>query len=144
MLGETYPIKPSPNKLYYLFTSEGPRGRILKIVLFQNIGENSYNLAFGDFIAGQLDDEVVSDNRDFVKVLSTVAACAYDFVKANPGVKLEIDPVDERRKMLYNAVFKRHHIFIQQQFRILGVIADVPEPYSAEKMYDLFELYHII
>jgi hypothetical protein len=144
MLGETYPIKPSLDKLYYLFISEGPKGRIIKIVLFQNIGENSYNLAFGDFNGGQVDDEVVSNNRDFVKVLSTVAACVYDFVKANPGVKLEIDPVDEKRKTLYNAVFKRHHVFIQQQFRILGVIAKVPEPYTPEKMYDIFELYHII
>jgi hypothetical protein len=75
MLGETYPIKPSLDKLYYLFISEGPKGRIIKIVLFQNIGENSYNLAFGDFNGGQVDDEVVSNNRDFVKVLSTVAAC---------------------------------------------------------------------
>jgi len=144
MLGKTYDIKPSAEKQYYLFTSEGPKGKINKIVLFQGIGENRYNLAFGDLLFGQLDDEVVSNNRDFVKVLSTVAACVYDFVKAYPGIELEIEPVDEKRKMLYNAVFKRHHLFIRQQFRILGVITDTLEPYSQEKLYDRFELYHKI
>ena len=144
MLGETYDFKLSPDKLYYLFRSQGPKGEIIKVVLFQRIRQKRFNLAFGDMKDGQMDDNIVSDNHDFVKVIATVAACVYDFVKNNPGIALEIVPVDERRKMLYNAVFKRHHVFIQQQFSILGGIDDIPEPYSAEKIYDLFELYHII
>ncbi|TAK33715.1 MAG: hypothetical protein EPO28_17005 [Saprospiraceae bacterium] len=144
MLGETYDIKPSPDKLFYLFTSEGPKGKINKIVLFQRIRANRYNLAFGDIKSGRLDDETVSDNLDFVKVLSTVAACVYDFVKTNRGIALEIEPVDERRKMLYNAVFKRHYLFIRERFKIFGIAKGKTGPYAPGKMYDRFELHHII
>ncbi len=144
MLGETYDIQSLPENGIYLFTSEGPKGRIRKIVLFQNIGENRFNLAFGDIDTGRIDDAVVSDNLDFVKVLSTVAKCAYDFLEHHPGSILQIRPVDKRRKMLYNAIIRRHYQFLSEQFDVFGEAQGLLEVYSPEKTYEKFELYHII
>jgi len=144
MLGETYDIEPSENGRDYTFTSIGPKGIIEKMILFQWLNRNSFNLAFGDIHNGQINDEVVSNNHDFVKVLGTVAKCAYHFVEHNPGAKLRVTPVDDGRKMLYNAVFRRHHTTIAERFDIRGRLNGVLEPYMPEKLCDEFELKHKI
>ncbi|MCF8246379.1 MAG: hypothetical protein K9J37_16485 [Saprospiraceae bacterium] len=144
MLGETYPIISVGNGLAFTFNSVEPKGMIQKIVLFQWYDLNCYNLAFGDIVGGFLSDETVSNNQDFVKVLGTVAKCAYQFVERQPGVILKITPVDEGRKMLYNAVFKRHHKTIAEKFDINGRVKEALEAYDPEKLYDEFELKHNI
>jgi hypothetical protein len=59
----------------YHFTSIGPNGRINKIVQFDKITDDPlvYNLALGDYNAftKEIDDEVVSNNRDQEKVFAT-------------------------------------------------------------------------
>ena len=62
----------------YEFYSEGPKGRIRKLVIFTKIPDTDppiYNLAFGDAnqVTGKLDDEVISNNKDRDIVLATVA-----------------------------------------------------------------------
>jgi len=62
----------------YEFFSEGPKGRIRKLVIFTKIPETEpsiYNLAFGDAhpVTGELDDAVISNNEDRDIVLATVA-----------------------------------------------------------------------
>ena len=144
MLGETYDIKSSQRKLYFLFMSEGPKGNIEKVVMFQEFGNSFYNLAFGDMSNGKINDSVVSNNQDFVKVLATVAKCVYEFIEVYPGVKIKITPVDEGRKLLYNAVFRRHHQTISEKFEIFGIVKGAKTPFALENEYDEFELQHII
>jgi hypothetical protein len=60
----------------YVFYSEGPKGRIKKVVRYRRIESDpiTYNLAFGDENEnGVVSDTVVSNNRDRDTVLSTVA-----------------------------------------------------------------------
>ncbi len=96
MLGETYPFVPIENEPGYIFRSVGKQGEIFKIVLFQKLENGNYNLAFGDIEEnGDFNDKIVSNNEDFVMVLSTVAKCAYHFVENNPGISIEIVPVDK-------------------------------------------------
>jgi len=62
----------------YEFFSEGPKGRIRKLVIFTKIPDTEpaiYNLAFGDAhpVSGKIDDEVISNNEDRDIVLATVA-----------------------------------------------------------------------
>lgn len=56
----------------YTFTSEGKNGRIKKMVKFQLIQGNLFNLGFGDCRGDDddFDDKVVSDNGDMEVVLS--------------------------------------------------------------------------
>jgi len=68
----------------YEFYSEGPKGRIRKLVTFTKItGAESptYNLAFGDPHpdTGKLDDTVISNNQDRDIVLATVANTITEF-----------------------------------------------------------------
>ena len=46
---ETYPVKAGKDYKRYEFFSEGPKGTIRKVVFYQYMGENIYNLSFGDW-----------------------------------------------------------------------------------------------
>ena len=68
----------------YEFYSEGPKGRITKLVLFTKVPDTEppfYNLAFGDKnpLTGELDDKVKSNNSDRNIVLATVANTVVEF-----------------------------------------------------------------
>jgi hypothetical protein len=89
----------------YEFYSEGPKGRIRKIVKFQPVeGESSnlFNLYFGDFIesTGKVNDLSVSNNNDRNKVLFTVAAIVHDFMKFRPAaIILAVGSTDVRTRL---------------------------------------------
>jgi hypothetical protein len=81
---ESYSFSKEPDIFYYEFFSEGPNGRIRKVVQFQQISNTMeiYNLGFGDFnlAIGALDDMSVSNNLDTQKVLATVSKTLIDFM----------------------------------------------------------------
>jgi len=65
---DRYELTAGRNLTTFEFLSEGRKGKIVKVVQFQQMNlENLYNLAFGDknVDTGALDDEVVTDNGDF-------------------------------------------------------------------------------
>lgn len=80
---ERYPTFASTDYQDYEFYSEGPKGRIKKIVRYQKINEKPivYNLAFGDEDeeTGRINDTSVTNNRDSDMVLATVAGTIIDF-----------------------------------------------------------------
>ena len=71
----------------YLFTSEGFKGNIQKMVQYTDTGtENVYNLGFGDYneVSGTIDDLSVTNNGDSLKVLATVVSTVYAFTEKYP------------------------------------------------------------
>src|ERR1700679_3254716 len=86
---ESYHFKKEPEIFYYEFFSEGPNGKIKKVVQFQQIPNsvNIYKLGFGDFNEdlGDIDDLSVSNNQDTQKVLATVARTVVDFMQQHSG-----------------------------------------------------------
>jgi hypothetical protein len=81
---ERYQYLNSNDYHYYEFYSEGPQGRISKMVTFSRILNTNpviYNLAFGDLnmVTGELDDTVISNNQDRTIVLTTVANTIAEF-----------------------------------------------------------------
>jgi hypothetical protein len=141
MIKDAYPYFPIGDNLFYGFWSEGVKGRILKVIVFTfERRKRKWNLAFGDWKNSGLDDKVVTNNQDVVKVIGTVAKVTYQFFDDYPNAVLVIDPVDEKRKKLYNIVFQRHFETIKKEFKIIGFIGDKRRIYSPMKMYDSFEL----
>ena len=66
----------------YEFYSNGPKGKIKKVVRYRRIENNpiTYNLAFGDENdSGIVSDTVISDNQDKDMVLLTVASTVNTF-----------------------------------------------------------------
>jgi hypothetical protein len=141
MIEETYPYVQVQGELVYVFRSEGINGVIKKIVIFTPIKKNKWNLGFGDWQNNDVDDKVMTNNHDVVKVIGTVAKITYDFFKKYPNAVIIVKPVDEKRKKLYNIVFQRHYRTITNDFKILARNKGFSkEVYSPKKIYDNFEL----
>ena len=140
MIKESYNCFDFNDKTEFFFASEGSQGRILKGIAFTYIENNLWNLAFGDVNHGDIDDSVISNNHDIVKLISTIAKVVYDFSNEYPLRHILIQPVDEKRKKLYNHVFRRNYSDINLVFHITGLIEDNEEDYLPEKFYDKFKL----
>jgi hypothetical protein len=140
MINETYDIIALGQKPYFYFESEGEKGKIPKLIIFTPIGNNLWNLAFGDIKNGNIDDAVVSNNHDIVKIFNTIAKVVYEFSAENPNRRIRIRPVDEKRGRLYNHIFRRNYEVISTNFNIIGINKRRKEPYSPEKFYEYFEI----
>src|SRR5690349_16600452 len=70
----------------YEFLSSGPKGTIKKVVAYQRLQDNIFNIAFGDWNEDTqtISDTIRSNNDDLQKVLATVASTVVDFVKHHP------------------------------------------------------------
>jgi hypothetical protein len=62
---ERYDFVKGPEKFYYHFFSEGPKGRIKKVIEFYKIHRSVYNLAFGDADeqTDRINDTITSNNK---------------------------------------------------------------------------------
>ena len=140
MIEDAYPYFPLGDNLFWGFRSEGIKGIIPKIVFFTLTKEGKWNLAFGDWKNNDVDDKVMSNNQDIVRVIGTVAKITDAFFDYYPDAIVVIKPVDEKRKRLYNIVFQRHYAFMKDKFQIDGLKNDLPELYSPKETYDIFEL----
>src|SRR5690606_15615411 len=105
MQEDSYPVKQSQQIYQYEFFSEGPKGRIRKVIQFQSI-ENTglfYNLAFGDWDEqrGMINDSVKSNNGDRQKILITVAQTVFKFMEHNPNITIVAQGSTPARTRLY-------------------------------------------
>jgi hypothetical protein len=142
MIAESYTFIVSKDKTQYFFQSEGKQGVIWKIVIFTHIIDDLWNLGFGDIDVntGQIDGQIVTNNQDVAKVLGTVAEITHTFFADFPERSIEIKPVDERRKRLYNYVFQKHFKDIGVSFYVIGSLNKEEESYSPNNFYDTFKL----
>ena len=141
MLKESYTYISFKRKTFHIFRSEGDNGSIPKMVIFSYAGKKLWNLGFGDLQPdGDIDDSIVSNNNDLIKVISTVAKIAYEFSDKYPLRSIQIKPVDEKRRKLYNHVFRRNYNIINIDFEIIGVNGRRGEDYSPKKFYESFKL----
>ena len=140
MIKDAYEYFSLKDDILYGFMSEGTKGTIVKVIIFTLLDNGKWNLAFGDWQNKDVDDKVMSNNQDVVKVIGTVAKVTYNFFENYPDAILIIDPVDEKRKKLYNIVFQRHFETIKKDFKIIALLGKRRRIYSPNRMYDRFEL----
>lgn len=140
MINDTYDYVITQGKTLFAFKSEGVKGSIIKLVLFEITDDGKWNLAFGDLKNGDIDDSVITNNQDAIKVIRTVAKITIEFLEENPLATIKIEPVDEKRKKLYNFTFQRHFKEIEPIFKVIGLINGIKERYTPLKIYDSFEI----
>ncbi|WP_439582474.1 DUF6934 family protein [Dyadobacter bucti] len=63
---EKYELTKTVGQNVYQFYSLGVKGRIKKVIVFQEFDIDKYNLAFGDWDESKsdIDDRIVSGNQD--------------------------------------------------------------------------------
>ena len=125
---EKYDLEADPTQSTFSFTSEGPKGRIVKNVYFTKMKvkgfRNIFNLAFGDKIDGldDIDDRIVTDNEDREKVLATVANTMIIFTKVNPKARVLIVGSNPARKRLYQMAISKYFDELSETFDIKGFL----------------------
>lgn len=103
---DRYQFRTNASHLDFEFESEGPKGKIKKVVRFspQNAnGVTYFNLGFGDFnsLTGSVDDLSVSNNNDRDKILATVASIVLEFTSHFPDTMVYAQGSTASRTRLY-------------------------------------------
>lgn len=128
----------------YEFYSEGPNGRISKMVTFSYIPNTNpaiYNLAFGDLnvITGELDDTVVSNNQDRNIVLSTVANTIAEFCNHHGNHYIYAKGSTPSRTRLYQMSITSLWEEISTDFEVYGLKDNDWQDFEPNKHnYDAF------
>ncbi|MCB0647991.1 MAG: hypothetical protein KDC49_15085 [Saprospiraceae bacterium] len=137
---QKYEITTSDDWLIYEFISKGPKGQIKKVVIYQHIIGNLYNLAFGDKTGefGNLDDLVISNNEDTEIVLATVASTIYAFFDHHEGSIVLAKGSTKSRTRLYRRHLSLLLDLIEKDFLLFGELNNEIERFVKNKEYSSF------
>lgn len=103
-------IQYSLSNRSYRFVSVGKHGEIPKIVIFQKVEENYFNLFLSDFVNNAIgDDRGVTDNGDLPKVMATVIQIIGLFLDRYARASILITGSDSIRKRLYARIIHNHY-----------------------------------
>ena len=124
MQEDRYRVETSFDLTTFEFVSEGPKGRIEKVVVYSEINlKDVYNLAFGDKdpISGFLNDLTVTNNGDSQKVLATVAATLYAFTEERIKATIVATGSTAARTRLYRMGITNNLESIKDDFEVFGL-----------------------
>jgi len=141
---DRYELKAGRSLTTFEFLSEGKKGKIIKVVQFQQMNlPNLYNLAFGDkdLVTGQVQDLAVTDNGDSEKVLATVVAAVYAFAFKYPEAWVYATGSTEARTRLYRMGINKYFDIVQEDFDIMGEDQNEWEWYKKDKDYQAFAVH---
>ena len=138
---ERYELKDIDKAMVFEFTSIGPKGEIPKLVIYTKTNNaRLYNLAFGDkdINTGDIDDLVITDNKDSPKVLATVASTIYAFTKRHPRAFVFVKGSTKARTRLYQIGIPNNLAEITTDFAVLGEKEGTWEHFEKNTAYDAF------
>jgi hypothetical protein len=135
-----YFVQADNEKHQYVFFSEGPMGSIRKVVLYEKLGEDFFNLGFGDWNEAlqQTDDSIRSNNGDREIVLTTVAFTAIDFTDQFPNARIVVEGSTPARTRLYQMAIADNLLEINQNFETYGLFDEEWEPFQQGRNYEAF------
>jgi hypothetical protein len=124
MISEKYEFTGSDEGTYFEFISNGPKGNIIKAVQFTLINSNEqiYSLGLGDRdpTTNQIDDEVVTDNKDTRKVLATIGEIGRQFLETKPNAKIVFEGNTESKNRLYRMGISSFLDELNSKYSIFG------------------------
>lgn len=142
---ERYDLTNDDDSHTFKFISEGPRGKIYKMVIFKPLADLNgfYNLCLGDWneATEKLDDSVVSNNRDTPKVLATVAFAIHTFLTAHPNAVILASGSNAARNRLYRMSIQRYMDEIRNRLVIRGRVDKKWQPFKKGGNYEVFTLF---
>jgi hypothetical protein len=138
---DRYELKSDEQFTIFEFLSEGPKGKIEKVIQFSLVNQsNLFNLAFGDKDpeTGEIDDRIVTDNGDSEKVLATVVAAIYAFCDKFPKAWVYATGSTAARTRLYRMGITRYFDIVEEDFEIFGQASSEWERFEKAKDYQAF------
>jgi len=144
MFLERYEYEKSRTFGQFYFHSDGPKGRILKVVYYRFLakveGYQYFNAGFGDFdpVSGKINDLTVTDNNDREKILATVASTAVEFSQTMRKCRLIVKGSTPARTRLYQMKIAIHYAEISKLFEIQGETPNGWEKFKRDQKYSAF------
>jgi hypothetical protein len=138
---DNYTVETSASFLKFEFHSEGPRGKIKKLVLYKPFKNNPavFNLGFGDEgNDGVINDIAISDNKDSEKILATVALTVYKFYEKHPECFVYVTGSTKARTRLYRRGLTRNLDEILQDLDLFGFTDGSWTPFQTGLDYEAF------
>ena len=123
----------------YKFISRGPKGDILKLIVFKKIFiESLYNLSLLDVMQdGSLSDTTSSNNDDLRKILSTIIQVIGDYTYRFPERSIFFQGSDDGRRMtLYQKAITNHLFILEPDYLIVGIKDGKEEDFDPAETYD--------
>lgn len=124
------------------FLSCGPKGTIKKVVQYIQIGENFYNLGFGDWDEETqiIRDDIRTNNNDREKVLATIAFTVFEFMAYHRYAIIFAEGSTPAKTRLYQMGISNNWAQIGQMFDVQGYFNGDWEPFRKGKNYQAFSL----
>jgi hypothetical protein len=137
-----YLYKSEEFMLYFEFVSDGPNGRIKRVVQYSETStKNVFNLGFGDYDerTKRINDLSISNNGDSMKVLATVASTVYAFTEKYPDVWIIAAGSTSARTRLYRMGISNNLAEIAEDFLVYGYTQKGDwEEFTINKHYEAF------
>jgi hypothetical protein len=126
----------------YEFFSDGPKGRIKKVVKFMKAQDDPiiFNLAFGDedLLTGNVSDVIITDNKDTDIVLATVANTVNSFCDHFGNHYIYVEGSTPSRTRLYQMSISRIFAEISTDFDVYGLKDDELYRFELNVNYEAF------
>lgn len=140
---DRYPFSAGVDNLDFKFESEGPNGKIMKVITFTPKsfdGVRFFSLAFGDWDNDlkSINDNAVSNNKDRPKILATVASAVLKFTEHFPEAPVYAIGSTQSRTRLYQMGISANLNEIETIFDVLGYTDGGWEPFRKNVNYDAF------
>lgn len=134
---DQYNLKADEAFMSFEFISKGPKGEIIKLIQYTRLDRGDiYNLGFGDKdeLTGDINDIVITDNKDREKVLATVVASVYIFTANYPHSWIFLEGSTQSRTRLYRMAISVYFDELNKHFNIFGFVEN--KWVGFEKDYD--------
>jgi hypothetical protein len=140
---DRYEYSTNDTFLNFEFCSDGPNGKIKKLIRFspQNVnGVTYFSLGFGDYNndTNKVDDQVITNNQDKTKVLVTVAATVLEFTSYFPDMMVYAKGSTPARTRLYQMGIAANWLEIQSLLHVYGFINNQWQPFEKNVNYEAF------
>ena len=119
-----YKTNPDEDLHSFSFISEGKNGKIEKVIRYEKITDDVFNLGFGDKdpITGKINDKVVTNNGDTEIVLATVVSTVFTFTERNPNAYIYAIGSNHVRNRLYRRGITKYLSEALDTFAIYGML----------------------
>lgn len=136
-----YELIAEKSLMIFQFTSEGPKGQILKLIKFSETAlKGFYNLAFGDknLETGDINDKVISNNGDSEQVLAIVVSAVFAFTDTYKDTWVYATGSTKSRTRLYRMGISKYFDEVKQDFQVFGMLDGEWQEFEKEVDYTAF------
>lgn len=118
-----YTIDINEDHTRFQFQSVGKRGVFEKVILFQLLADDIYNLALLDYnpLSQKYSDLSVTDNGDMPEIFTTVIKSIMAFLKEYQSKKIYFEGSTTSRTRLYQIIINKIYNSDNQDLIILGL-----------------------